>query len=92
LLHQIAQKHKTDIASISSAWTLSRPAVKAVIVGARNLNHLQRNLEIPRISLTMKELSSIDELLAQATGPLGDVYQLERYNDRHREIIHTNNN
>ena len=92
LLNQIAQKHATDIASVSSAWTLSRPGVKAVIVGARNLNHLQRNLEIPRITLTGNELASIEELLAQATGPLEDVYQLERYNDRHRGIIHTNNN
>lgn len=92
LLNQIAVKHQTDIASISSAWTLSRPGVKAVIVGARNLDHLQRNLEIPRITLSDSDLGSIDELLMQSTGLSGDVYQLERYNDRHRGIIHTNNN
>ena len=92
LLNLIAVKHQTDIASISSAWTLSRPGVKAVIVGARNLDHLQRNLEIPRITLSDPDLGSIDELLMQSTGLSGDVYQLERYNDRHRGIIHTNNN
>lgn len=92
LLNHIALKHQTDIASISSAWSLSRPGVKAVIVGARNLDHLKRNLEIPKIYLSESDLESIEQLLAQSTGPSGDVYQLERYNDRHRGIIHTNNN
>jgi aryl-alcohol dehydrogenase-like predicted oxidoreductase len=92
LLDSIAKSHQTDIASISSAWSLGRPGVKAVIVGARNLDHLKRNLEIPDIKFTKDELSAIDQLLAQSKGPEGDVYQLERYSDRHRGIIHTNNN
>ena len=92
LLNSIAKNHQTDIASISSAWSLGRPGVKAVIVGARNLDHLERNLGIPNIKFTKDELSSIDQLLAQSKGPEGDVYQLERYSDRHRGIIHTNNN
>jgi aryl-alcohol dehydrogenase-like predicted oxidoreductase len=92
LLDSIAKNHQTDIASISSAWSLGRPGVKAVIVGARNLDHLKRNLEIPDIKFTKDELSGIDQLLAQSKGPEGDVYQLERYSDRHRGIIHTNNN
>lgn len=92
LLDRIAKSHGTDIASVSSAWSLQRPGVKAVIVGARNLDHLERNLDIPRIEFTAEELAAIDALLAQSTGPEGDVYYLERYNDRHRGIIHTNNN
>lgn len=92
LLERIAKDHETDIASISSAWSLQRPGVKAVIVGARNINHLEKNLEIPGIKFTKKELEEIDQLLAQSNGLDGDVYQLERYNDRHRGIIHTNNN
>jgi aryl-alcohol dehydrogenase-like predicted oxidoreductase len=92
LLDSIAKNHQTDIASISSAWSLGRPGVKAVIVGARNLDHLERNLGIPDIKFTKDELSKIDQLLAQSRGPEGDVYQLERYSDQHRRIIHTNNN
>ncbi len=92
LLDSIAKNHQTDIASISSAWSLGRPGVKAVIVGARNLDHLERNLGIPDIKFTKDELSAIDQLLAQSKGPEGDVYQLERYSHRHRGIIHTNNN
>ncbi len=92
LLSSISKNHHTDIASVSSAWSLKRPAVKAVIVGARNLDHLENNLGIPNIRFTEDELKAIDALLAQSSGPEGDVYQLERYNDRHRGIIHTNNN
>ena len=92
LLDRIARNHQTDIASISSAWSLQRPGVKAVIVGARNLDHLDRNVGIPNIKFSNEELAAIDALLAQSTCPQGDVYQLERYDDRHRGIIHTNNN
>jgi aryl-alcohol dehydrogenase-like predicted oxidoreductase len=92
LLDSIAKNHSTDIASISSAWSLQRPGVKAVIVGARNPDHLERNLGIPKIVFAQEELSAIDRLLEQSTGPTGEVYELERYNDRHRGIIHTNNN
>ena len=92
VLDQIAKDHGSDIASISSAWSLQRPGVKAVIVGARNLDHLNHNLEIPGIVFSAEELKSIDRVLNQSTGPEGDVYELERYSDRHRGIIHTNNN
>ena len=91
-LESIAKAHQTDIASISSAYTLNRPGVNAVIVGARNLNHLESNLKIPQISFEPTELASISAIVEGATGPHGPVYDLERYNERHRGIMHTNNN
>lgn len=91
-LDQIAKNHQSDIASISSAWTLQQPGVKAVIVGARNQDHLNRNLAIPNIVFTESELSAVNNVLAQSKVIEGDVYYLERYNARHRGIIHTNNN
>ena len=91
-LEQIAETHSTDIATISSAFTLSRPGVKGVIVGARNLSHLASNLRIPEIKLAQSELAAINAIIAKAKGPDGDVYQLERYSDKHRNIMHTNNN
>ena len=92
VLDQIAKNHQSDIASISSAWTLQQPGVKAVIVGARNQDHLNRNLAIPNIVFTESELSAVNNVLAQSKVIEGDVYYLERYNARHRGIIHTNNN
>ena len=92
VLDRIAKNHQSDIASISSAWTLQQPGVKAVIVGARNQDHLNRNLAIPNIVFTESELSAVNNVLAQSKVIEGDVYYLERYNPRHRGIIHTNNN
>ena len=92
VLNQIAKNHQSDIASISSAWTLQQPGVRAVIVGARNQDHLNRNLAIPNIVFTESELSAVNNVLAQSKVIEGDVYYLERYNARHRGIIHTNNN
>lgn len=91
-LYEIAVAHQTDIATVSSAFTLARPGVKAVIVGARNLTHLHNNLLIPTLDLRSDEISAIESIIAKATGPVGSVYGLERDNDRHRSIMHTNNN
>jgi len=95
LLHclaTIASAHEVDIGTISSAYTLNQPGVKGVIVGARNLDHLQNNLMIPEVVLTDEENASIAHVLGRSTGPTGPVYDLERYNERHRSIMHTNNN
>jgi aryl-alcohol dehydrogenase-like predicted oxidoreductase len=92
VLDVIAKAHGSDIASISSAWTLQQPGVKAVIVGARNQDHLDRNLGIPNIVFSDSESSAISRVLGQSQQLEGDVYYLERYNTRHRGIIHTNNN
>jgi len=91
-LKSIADSHDTDIATISSAYTLNRPGVKGVIVGARNISHLQSNLKIPAIEFKADELAAISNIISEAKGPNGDVYQLERYSDKHRNIMHTNNN
>lgn len=92
VLSDIAKTHGTDIGTIASAWTLNQPAVKAVIVGARNLSHQKSNVHIPEILFSESELSSIDEVLAQSPGPTGPVYHLERYSEKHSSIMHTNNN
>lgn len=92
VLSKIASAHQSDIATISSAFTLSRIGVSGVIVGARNLDHLQNNLSIPEIQFTGEELASIYEVLSRATGPSGPVYDLERYSDKHRNIMKTNLN
>ena len=92
VLSEIAQVHQSDIGTIASAFTLSRPGVSAVIVGARNTSHLNRNLQISEIDLTEAQCQQIQEVLDKAVGPVGPVYDLERYSDRHRNIMHTNNN
>lgn len=91
-LHQIAERQGSDIATIASAYILQRPAVKGVIVGARNISHLDSNLQIPHIKFSQADLCSIKEVIDVAKGPNGPVYHLERYSDTHRKIMHTNLN
>ena len=91
-LSSIALAHGSDIGTISSAYTLNRPGVKAVIVGARNIKHLESNLKISEISFDPTELASISAIIERSSGPRGPVYDLERYNERHSSIMHTNNN
>ena len=50
-LRGIADRHQTDIATVASAAMLDRPAVAAVIVGARNRSHLPQNLKIASLQL-----------------------------------------
>lgn len=92
VLNKIAKSHQADIGTVASAWVFNRPAVKAVIVGARNVLHMDSNLKIPNIKFTEGELLEIAEVLKKSKGPNGPVYHLERYFDKHRNIMHTNNN
>jgi aryl-alcohol dehydrogenase-like predicted oxidoreductase len=91
-LHEIAKRQSSDIATIASAYILQRSPVKGVIVGARNVLHLDSNLQIPLIKFSQMDLVAINEVIALATGPNGPVYHLERYSDAHRKIMHTNLN
>jgi len=92
VLDVTAKSHNADIGTIASAYIVNRPGVAAVIVGARNLSHLESNLKIPTIKFSEQELGAIAEVLSRSKGPKGPVYYLERYNDEHRNIMHTNNN
>ncbi|WP_395676736.1 aldo/keto reductase [Inquilinus sp.] len=80
-LRQVADRHGSDIATVASAAMLSRPGVAAVIVGARNRDHLSANLAISDIALSAADHALIGGALAGARELEGDVYTLER--DRH---------
>ena len=58
----------------------------------KNIKDLKSNLKIPTIKFAEPELGAIAEVLSRSKGPKGPVYYLERYNDEHRNIMHTNNN
>lgn len=92
-LRQIADRHGVDIATVASAAMLSRPAVAAVIVGARSRAHLASNLAVSGIGLTGEDHDRIAAVLAAARDIEGDVYELERDRDsRHGSIMKYNLN
>jgi aryl-alcohol dehydrogenase-like predicted oxidoreductase len=78
VLRKVADRYDTDIATIASAAMLRRPGVAAVIVGARNRDHLASNLAISDVRLSAGDLSEIEVVMSEASELEGDVYALER--------------
>ncbi len=92
-LKRIADRHGTDIATVASGAMLNRPGVAAVIVGARNRNHLARNVAVSELRLTDQDHAEIAAIQAQGQIPEGDVYTLERdRTGRHGSIMKYNLN
>lgn len=40
VLNLVADKHQQTVANVATRWVLQQPAVPAVIIGARNANHV----------------------------------------------------
>jgi aryl-alcohol dehydrogenase-like predicted oxidoreductase len=90
-LRQVADRHGVDIATIASRYMLDLPQVAAVIVGARNREHLIANLKIAAVKLTDADRAEIGAVLAQRQGPEGDTFELERDREgRHGSIMKYN--
>jgi aryl-alcohol dehydrogenase-like predicted oxidoreductase len=77
-LRRVADRHAVDIATIASRYMLELPQVAAVIVGARNREHLAANLRIGVLKLTDLDRAEIGAVLARRQGPEGDTFELER--------------
>lgn len=92
-LQGVAQSHGTTIGTVALRWVLDQPQVASTIVGARSDAHLNQTLQSLQVSLTDADRALIDEALALATGPSGDVYDLERIKGgRHAAIMRYNLN
>lgn len=90
-LRTIADRHGVDIATVASASMLTRPAVAAVIVGARSRIHLASNLAVSDLRLTGQDRAEIAAVLAQSKQIEGDVYTIERdRTGRHGSIMKYN--
>ena len=92
-LKNVGDRHGADIATIASAYMLTRPTVGAVIVGARNQAHALANAKIMAITLSDADKAEIETVMARRQGPEGDIYTLERdRSGRHGSIMHYNLN
>jgi aryl-alcohol dehydrogenase-like predicted oxidoreductase len=81
LLHvlvAIAERHGVEVGTIVLRWTLDRPGVHSVIVGARNAEHLYTTLRVRTLALDDADRGAIAAVLARSRGPAGDVYDIER--------------
>jgi aryl-alcohol dehydrogenase-like predicted oxidoreductase len=89
-LGTVAAAHGTTIGAVALRWTLDLPVEAAAIVGARHASHLPATLAALRLPLTPDDHAVLAAVLAEATGPSGDVYDLERVpGGRHAVIMRT---
>jgi aryl-alcohol dehydrogenase-like predicted oxidoreductase len=88
LLYEIASEHGTRIGAIAIRWVLDQPGVAAVIVGARNANHLPDTLAALGVAFSDDQRQRLSAFLAGSPIPPGDVYELERDREgRHGRIM-----
>lgn len=78
-VQQIANRHQVTIGAIGIAWVLAQAHVAAVIVGARNADHLGETLAALEVRLDAEDLAALNALSGR--GVQGDVFEVER--DRH---------
>lgn len=78
VLKGVADKHSTSISNVASRWVLQRPAVPAVILGARNALHVPDHQQLFSFSLDQEDLDAIEGVLASGPQPKGDCYTWER--------------
>jgi aryl-alcohol dehydrogenase-like predicted oxidoreductase len=64
ILIDIAEQHEVSAAQVALAWTLGRPAVTSLIIGARTGDQLADNLEAASLTLTEEERARLDEASA----------------------------
>src|SRR5688572_11214048 len=92
-LEAIARKHAASITAVAVRYALDKPQVAAALVGARDASHLDETLSVFRVRLDDDDRRRIAGVVARASGPQGDCYDLERVKDgRHASIMYMNQN
>jgi diketogulonate reductase-like aldo/keto reductase len=95
VLRQIADRYGVSPARVALAWTMSRPSISSVLIGARRLDHLEDNIKAVDLDLTGEDMRALDEIsdpgipyprwmvlqLDQAEDPRPKVLAPERFTD-----------
>jgi len=78
VLHDIGARHGTGIGAVAMRWVLDQSGVAGIIVGARHSRHVPAIADALTLTLTGADRDAIAAIHAEATGPGGEVYALER--------------
>jgi aryl-alcohol dehydrogenase-like predicted oxidoreductase len=76
-LKRVGDRHGVGVGPVAIRWTLDRPGVAGVIVGATSTRHLPANLAVFDLRLTDEDRAELAAVTDRAAGPLGDCYELE---------------
>ncbi len=61
VLRKIAAERKASVPAVVLAWTMARPAVATVVMGASSLTQLKDNLSAATVTLTDADRAALDE-------------------------------
>jgi aryl-alcohol dehydrogenase-like predicted oxidoreductase len=64
VMRPIAQAHGVSVARVALAWTLQRPGITSVIIGAKSLQQLADNLAAADLALSEEEMNRLNEVSA----------------------------
>ena len=64
IVQAVASAHGVSQGEVALAWLLTRPAVSSVVVGARSVEQLERNLPSADLKLTSEEVERLDVVSA----------------------------
>jgi aryl-alcohol dehydrogenase-like predicted oxidoreductase len=67
-----------NISNVAQRYVLQTPAVAAVLIGVRNKDHIAENVRTHSFTLSEAEINAIDRVVANRSGPKGDVWDIER--------------
>ena len=81
VLHSVAKKKGVSISNVAARWVLDKPAVPAIIMGARNANHVADHQKLFSFTLDGDDKQRIGAVLASGRQSHGDCYTYERGGD-----------
>ena len=85
VLAAIAGRHGVSLASVAIRYVLDKPGAAVALVGARDAAHLAELGQA--VTLDNDDRRAIARVVAQAPGPRGDCYELERVEDGPHSMI-----
>ena len=91
-LSNIWNKHWVSISEVAAAWVLHQDWVSSIIVGIRSSRHLDSLDRIYDLHLDCEDIQQIDAIYEKWIPLEGDVFDLERNEPRHRDIMKFNLN
>ncbi|MBE0691338.1 MAG: aldo/keto reductase, partial [Anaerolineae bacterium] len=75
-------------ARVALAWTLQRPAVSSVIIGARKLEHLEDNIAAADLKLSEQDIKELNDISDPGTPyPKWMVLQLDQAEDPRPKVL-----
>ncbi len=63
-MRAVGDKHGVSVARVALAYVLAKPFVTTVIIGAKNMEQLNDNLDATKLNLSADEMKTLDEVSA----------------------------